>query len=757
MGIAELQTAWTENRERIADDYREWDEQREAAIPDHAQALAEFLSGALDVEGFRSRMDSLTKKYPLWGFRGTSQMFFNQLTKAADPAALDAALKTALPAPADEDEAVARLEGLVAAVEAARERADTVGATRPGVGRVDAFVTFFWELQDREAWPIFFPNSRNVLEEQGLLDVAQPQPALYRAYRARVMELKELLDTGSWGVEHLLWFLGQGQEQDGPEGGDDGGDAENGGDEQPAGPTGDLYVAYRGQGLYFPDEVVTSLVLSLATKRFVVLSGISGTGKTQIALGLGRHLEQLAGAPPEQPEPAAPPEQDPANLYVRLTPSNLKRKFVSLAAEAREIIDEAIGLPERGTSRYYETRLPDGSQYRMRLNNIGFENSARETYRLYLRQDIARWVEQEGEAGDLLHLVLSPAEGVDFDLNLIPGAAAPVAAEETARHVTIAVRSDWTDPRGLIGYFNPLTTTYVRTALIDILLRASADPDRPYLVLLDEMNLARVEYYFSDFLSALESGDPVTLMSPEAAEENAEGRESAGEDVELPDVLAIPSNVSFVGTVNVDETTHPFSPKVLDRANVIEFSEVDVERALGHGDEAPDAGLRLTGGALDPAWLCTDKEGALALRSRAHESETFTEALEDVHAILARFDLQFGYRVIDEISGFVGHALDKTAGDPETVTRIAFDLQLRQKVVPKLSGGRELEEPLVHLLQYCLDGKRATGLEAETVRAAARQSLDPKTEGGPLYAGAARKLTRMLDRLAGTGFVGALD
>lgn len=742
MGMAELEAAWVEHRDRLADDYREWDEHREAALGEHLEALNGFLAGDLDVGEFRSKVDSLTKTYPLWGFRGTSQMFFNQLVKAAEPGALDAALKASLPAPANEAEAQARLEGFADAVQAARDRAEAIGATQPGAGRVNAFVTFFWELQDREAWPMLFPSSRDLLEQHGLLDVARPQPQLYMAYRARIMELKQIFGTGTWGVEHLFWQL-RPKAVEVEAGGDSDGETEA--------PASDLYASYRQQGLYFPDEVVTSLALSLATKRFVILSGISGTGKTQIALGLAEYLEQDGAQPVETQEL---PEQDANNLYIRLTTPKLKRGFASLTAETRGLIDAVIGLPERGSSRLFRTRLPDGSQHQMRLNNIGFASSARELFRLYFRKDIAEWVNANAGPGDLLHLELKPEEGVDFGLEIIAGAGGGSSEDSASRHATIAVRSDWTDPRGLIGYFNPLTSSYVRTDLVEVLLRAGDDPNRPYLVILDEMNLARVEYYFSDFLSALESGEPLSLMSPGAADENAANQESA--EVELPAELEIPANVSFIGTVNVDETTHPFSPKVLDRANVIEFSEVDVERALGHGDEVPDAGLRLAEGTLDPGWLCTGKKEALATKAGAHESEAFTGALEDVHGILALSDLHFGYRVIDEISAFVGHALDKAEGDAATVTRVAFDLQLRQKVIPKLAGGRELEVPLARLLHYCLEGERGREVDVEEVTAEARARLD-STQGSPVFPGSARKLLRMLDRVREAGFVGALE
>ena len=112
-----------------------------------------------------------------------------------------------------------------------------------------------------------------------------------------------------------------------------------------------------------------------------------------------------------------------------------------------------------------------------------------------------------------------------------------------------------------MGFFNPLTNSYVRTAVVELLLRAAEDPGRPYVVILDEMNLARVEYYFSDFLSALESDEPIGLMSPGLEEELL----ALGHD-DIPAQLQIPPNVSFVGTVNVDETTQSFSPKFVGHA-----------------------------------------------------------------------------------------------------------------------------------------------------------------------------------------------
>src|SRR5437899_2700803 len=130
MGISELQHEW-ETHDVVAESAT-WDAKREEALPLYRAPLDEFLAGSADTATFRSRIDSLGKSHGWWGFRGTGQMFFNQLFKAADLADLTDALRTALSAPTTQDEATAKLEGFLAAVDRAREHAKVVGATAPG-------------------------------------------------------------------------------------------------------------------------------------------------------------------------------------------------------------------------------------------------------------------------------------------------------------------------------------------------------------------------------------------------------------------------------------------------------------------------------------------------------------------------------------------------------------------------------------------------------------------------------------------------
>ena len=144
-----------------------------------------------------------------------------------------------------------------------------------------------------------------------------------------------------------------------------------------------------------------------------------------------------------------------------------------------------------------------------------------------------------------------------------------------AKYLPVPVRPDWSDSSDLFGH-KDLNGNFIKGAIIDFVKDAIDDKITPYILCLDEMNLARVEYYMSDILSVIETREfdenkKITskpLVSKEYCR-NSNGRNEYGE-------LQFPGNLYIVGTVNMDETTFPFSKKVLDRANTIEFSYVDL-------------------------------------------------------------------------------------------------------------------------------------------------------------------------------------
>nr|MBK7069437.1 hypothetical protein [Deltaproteobacteria bacterium] len=144
------------------------------------------------------------------------------------------------------------------------------------------------------------------------------------------------------------------------------------------------------------------------------------------------------------------------------------------------------------------------------------------------------------------------------------------------------MRPDWRDPTGLLGYFNALHAepTFQPEPALRLAIAASRNPGKPYFLLLDEMNLAQVERYFAPFLSAMESGMDLVLHAGD------------GPINDVPPSIPWPSNLRIGGTVNMDETTHSFSDKVLDRAFTIELWEVDLDtflrgRPRRSADDAP--------------------------------------------------------------------------------------------------------------------------------------------------------------------------
>ncbi len=142
--------------------------------------------------------------------------------------------------------------------------------------------------------------------------------------------------------------------------------------------------------------------------------------------------------------------------------------------------------------------------------------------------------------------------------------------------IQLAVRPDWTDGSDLIGYAS-IDGNFMPKELTIAIQKAIQNPELPYFFILDEMNLARVEYYFSDFLSVIETrtwdkqGIIVTdhLIKAETLKNTKNSNDFKA--------FGWPENLFLIGTVNMDETTHPFSRKVLDRANSIEMNEVDLE------------------------------------------------------------------------------------------------------------------------------------------------------------------------------------
>ena len=256
--------------------------------------------------------------------------------------------------------------------------------------------------------------------------------------------------------------------------------------------------------------------------------------------------------------------------------------------------------------------------------------------------------------------------------------------------IQLPVRPDWTDGSDLLGYTS-LDGNFIPKDLTIAIRKAAATPDKPFFFILDEMNLARVEHYFSDFLSVIETRERV---SGEIKTDPILREEVINSAKNKDDFSAIgwPQNLYLIGTVNMDETTHSFSRKVLDRANSIEMNEVDLNWI--NTNSAPVESLSNITNALFLSSYLTASELS---DSERNSITSEMELLQQVNKILQKADLHFAYRVRDEIAFYL--ILNKKYDLIDS--RLAFDFQLVQKILPRIHGSSErVQTVLVEILYF---------------------------------------------------------
>jgi dynein-related subfamily AAA family protein len=297
-----------------------------------------------------------------------------------------------------------------------------------------------------------------------------------------------------------------------------------------------------------------------------------------------------------------------------------------------------------------------------------------------------------------------------------------LVAEATGAECRIVpVRPDWTDSSDLLGY-ERLDGKFSRGHLLQLCREAAEFPGRQYFFVLDEMNIARVEYYFAEVLSALETrimqggvlvSEPLSPRAPPPWE-----------------AVRLPANVCVVGTVNMDETTHGFSRKVLDRAFVIELADVDLSLIQEIDPNVAPAQWPITNWQLPFSRLA--KVPKVDQDPRVAASVT---ALTAVNEVLEGGQLQVGYRVRDEVALFCVNASDCADSfvDADETVVSPLDLCITMKVLPRIQGGGAL-------VRQVLEGMKAL------------VAPDADTATNAEFAQTLKRVDLMLTRLAETGF-----
>ena len=259
----------------------------------------------------------------------------------------------------------------------------------------------------------------------------------------------------------------------------------------------------------------------------------------------------------------------------------------------------------------------------------------------------------------------------------------------------VPVGANWTENRHVLGFYNVITEEYNETPSYSLIKAAKNDIGSPYFLILDEMNLSHVERYFADFLSAIESGQPIPLYSND--DENYE--------------LDIPDNLLIVGTVNVDETTYMFSPKVLDRANTIEFPTMAAKEYMNSDFKEFD--FKNINYLMNPLEdLDVRNMNVYDLKdifmfincSEGNLWDVLSNELDLFQSILKKINFDFGFRVINEILRFmfVSWRYEDSPQNWENWERY-FDAQVKQKILPKLHGSQKaIGQTINELFNACL-------------------------------------------------------
>jgi hypothetical protein len=283
-------------------------------------------------------------------------------------------------------------------------------------------------------------------------------------------------------------------------------------------------------------------------------------------------------------------------------------------------------------------------------------------------------------------------------------------SESEDQYRIVPVGADWTNREPLLGFPNGLDEEkYVSPdsgalKLITTALK-SENKAKPYFLILDEMNLSHVERYFADFLSVMESKDSIKLYSGEI-------RECSGEQIDKE--VTWPENLFIIGTVNIDETTYMFSPKVLDRANVIEFriTENEIEKYLA-SEQKVNMKRLFVGDDTSKTGLGSNMGSDFLNLAKSEVKPTISTSIELVRFFteLKKTGAEFGYRSASEINRLIAILETLTVNeekwdDETTIDRQNdfIDIAIMQKLLPKLHGSRnKLTKILPVLGGFCLE------------------------------------------------------
>lgn len=246
----------------------------------------------------------------------------------------------------------------------------------------------------------------------------------------------------------------------------------------------------------------------------------------------------------------------------------------------------------------------------------------------------------------------------------------------------IPVRPFWQDDSDLLGYVDTMSNNYhpADSGLVDTLLQAESNPNDLYIILLDEMNLAKIEHYFSQFLSILEldPNDRKLRLYNSSLEPRLYNSFRYKSEINLG------NNIRFVGTMNIDESTFQMSNKLLDRANII---TLDTQKFTERNLDAKD---------IDYENLKKNKITAKEYEVSINKKKLNYEQLDffwNLHKLINTSlpDVGIGWRTLNSIERFINNV-------PVLETKFdALDYQLAERIFPRIRGTENMLNKLLRL------------------------------------------------------------
>lgn len=309
--------------------------------------------------------------------------------------------------------------------------------------------------------------------------------------------------------------------------------------------------------------------------------------------------------------------------------------------------------------------------------------------------------------------------------------ASQLVEDKAKQMCVVSVGADWTNREPLLGFPNALQSgKYERpeNGVLDLLIEANRpeNVNKPYFLILDEMNMSYVERYFADFLSSMESNESISLWKGDTTNDDT------------PQSIKLPDNLFIIGTINVDETTYMFSPKVLDRANVIEFkiSSEDMKSFLSNMKEIDCSGIAGKAAEMGADFV------ELARKMDFEKDDVVIATLQSFFNDLKAVNAEFGYRSAAEIFRFISFAKhNDDTGNKMSINEI-IDAAIVQKLLPKLHGSRKKLDPaLKGLWKLCFK------VEDRDILQISRDNISKA-----IYKESADKILRMYESANANGF-----